>query len=70
MCISCLKFLVKVKIAFNQCKHISQVEPFKKTHFLVGTSGNLLVDVSYGGSFLWRNNVFSMGTLYSNAYGD
>jgi hypothetical protein len=52
MCISCFKFLVNVEIAFNQCKHISQVEPLKKTHFLVGTSGNLWVDASYGGSLL------------------
>jgi hypothetical protein len=28
------------------------------------------VNASYGGSLLWRNNVFSLGTLYSNAYGD
>jgi hypothetical protein len=29
-----------------------------------------MVDASYGGSLLWQNNVFSLGTLYSNAYGD
>jgi hypothetical protein len=28
------------------------------------------VDASYGDSFLWWNNVFSLSTLYSNAYGD
>jgi hypothetical protein len=28
------------------------------------------VDVSYGGSLLWQNGVFSLGTFYSNAYGD
>jgi hypothetical protein len=28
------------------------------------------VDVSYNGSFLWQNGVFSMGTLYSNVCGD
>jgi hypothetical protein len=28
------------------------------------------VDVSYGGSLLWRNNIFSLGTLYSNAHND
>ncbi len=28
------------------------------------------VDASYGGSLLWRNNVFSLVTLYSNAYGN
>ncbi len=28
------------------------------------------VDVSYDGLLLWWNNVFSLGTLYSNEYGD
>jgi len=28
------------------------------------------VNASYGGSFLWQNGVFSLGALYSNAYGD
>ncbi len=28
------------------------------------------VDASYDGSFLWRNDIFFMGTLYLNAYGD
>ncbi len=27
-------------------------------------------DTSYVGSLLWRNDVFFLGTLYSNAYGD
>jgi len=26
------------------------------------------VDASYGGSLLWWNNVFPLGTFYSNAY--
>ncbi len=28
------------------------------------------VDASYSGSLLWRNDVFPLGTFYSNAYGD
>jgi hypothetical protein len=28
------------------------------------------VDANYGGSFLWQNDVFSLGAFYSNAYGD
>jgi hypothetical protein len=28
------------------------------------------VDANYDGSFLLRNGVFSMGTFYSNVYGD
>jgi hypothetical protein len=28
------------------------------------------VDASYNGSLLSQNGVFSMGTLYLNAYGD
>jgi hypothetical protein len=28
------------------------------------------VDASYCGSLLWWNSVFSLGTIYSNAYGD
>jgi hypothetical protein len=28
------------------------------------------VDASYGGSLLWQNDGFSLGTFYSNAYGD
>jgi hypothetical protein len=28
------------------------------------------VDVSYGGSLLWRNNIFSLGTFYSNTRDD
>jgi hypothetical protein len=28
------------------------------------------LDATYIDSLLWRNDVFSMGTFYSNAYGD
>jgi len=28
------------------------------------------IDTSYDGLFLWRNDVFSLGMFYSNAYGD
>jgi hypothetical protein len=28
------------------------------------------VNASYGGSLLWQNGVFSLGTFYSNAYDD
>jgi hypothetical protein len=36
----------------------------------IQTSSQSRVDAWYGGSFLWRNGVFSLGTFYSNAYGD
>ncbi len=32
--------------------------------------GHMGVDASYGGSLLWQNGVFTLDTLYSNAYGD
>jgi hypothetical protein len=32
--------------------------------------GYLGVDAQLSGSFLWWNDVFSLGTFYSNAYGD
>jgi hypothetical protein len=35
LCLSCLKFLVKMTIPLDQCEHFNQVKPFEKSHFLV-----------------------------------
>ncbi len=48
---------------FTRLSHLNMLLKLNDTFILK-------VDASYDGSFLWWNNFFSLGTLYSNACGD
>jgi hypothetical protein len=74
ICCETIKHTQYLKLMFHTLIiNYKPIEPcISHTYIFANMLTNIMkkVNASYDGSLLWRNNVFSMGAIYSNAYGD